>query len=62
MSRNKTIIKVENKVSCLPGYENFDTKSIAQRLPKFFHLKSSRELQMEKDKHDMRYSTIQHYA
>jgi len=48
----KGIIKLDNKVSCLPGYENFDTKSIAQRLPKFFHLKSSRELQMEKDKRE----------
>lgn len=47
---SKVILTLEKNVSCLPGYESFDTKSISKRMPKKFRLKSIKELQFEKDK------------
>jgi len=47
-----TIIELEKNVSCLPGFEKLDTASISKRLPKKRHLKSSKELQFEKDRRE----------
>jgi len=47
---NNTLTPPEDRVISLPGYESFDTVSIAQRLPKVFRLKSIKQLRMEKDK------------
>jgi len=41
------IIQIEDKVSCLPGYESLDTKEIAKRKTKMFVRKSSNELRLE---------------
>ena len=48
MSRKRTIITPEKNVSCLPGFENMDTASIAQRMPKR-RVKSIKELEFERD-------------
>lgn len=48
----KTIITIEKNVSCLPGYESFDTTSIARRMPKRARLKSVTELRFEKEKRE----------
>jgi len=51
MSKIKVnVITQEEKVTCLKGYEDFDTESIAKRLPKKRYLKSSKELNYEKKK------------
>tara|TARA_B110000503_G_C6920188_1_gene318358 strand:+ start:155 stop:328 length:174 start_codon:yes stop_codon:yes gene_type:complete len=51
MSKIKVnVITQEEKVTCLKGYEDFDTESIAKRLPKKRYLKSSKELKYEKKK------------
>lgn len=47
MKRN--IITITNRVSCLPGYENFDTVDIAKRMPRRQYLKSIKELRFEKE-------------
>jgi hypothetical protein len=49
MSKNITIINPEKNVCCLPGFESFDTASIAKRMPKRKYLKSIKELRFEKE-------------
>ena len=48
MNRSITIITPEKNVSCLPGFESFDTISIAKRMPRR-KLKSIKELKFEQD-------------
>ena len=50
MTRN--VVELEERVSCLPGYESFDTKSISKRMPKKVRVKTIKELQFEKDKRE----------
>jgi hypothetical protein len=44
-----SVITTENRVSCLPGYENFDTLAISKRMPRRRALKSIKELRWEKE-------------
>lgn len=44
-----TVITPEDKVCCLPGYENFDTREISKRMPRRRGLKSTTELRWEKE-------------
>lgn len=44
-----TIVTTEKLVSCLPGYEDFDTRSIARRLPRKQRVKSIKQLRWEKE-------------
>jgi hypothetical protein len=46
---DNNIINKQEKVSCIKGFEDFDTISIAKRLPKRRHLKSVKELTWEKE-------------
>lgn len=46
MNKSVTIINLEKHVSCLPGFESFDTVSIAKRMPRK-RLKSIKELRFE---------------
>lgn len=43
------IITIEKLVSCLPGFEDFDTQSIAKRLPRRQKIKSIKQLRWEKE-------------
>lgn len=40
----------QERVCCLPGYENFDTVEISKRIPKVFYLKSTEILREEQRK------------
>ena len=51
MSRKAfVIITTEKNVSCLKGYEDFDTESISRRMPRKFFLRTCTELQFKKEK------------
>jgi hypothetical protein len=50
--RASTIVTIEKNVSCIKGYESFDTASISKRLPRKFYLKSYVELEFEKQKRE----------
>ena len=48
--KKQNVIAQDKLVSCLPGFENFDTESISNRRPRVFQLKSIKELRMEKER------------
>ena len=60
MSKNITIITPEENVSCLPGYENFDTASVPRRFRTKIYVKSITELKFEQEKKSAKvYSTVE---
>jgi hypothetical protein len=54
------VITLEKNVSCLKGFESFDTASISKRLPRRRHLKSIKELRWKKEIRESKINTIQH--
>tara|TARA_R110000772_G_scaffold144085_1_gene253674 strand:- start:935 stop:1114 length:180 start_codon:yes stop_codon:yes gene_type:complete len=59
MSKENTIIHIENKMSCLPGFENLDTESISKRMPRR-NIKTIKELQYDKERKDAKQNRIKY--
>ena len=53
---SKEIITLGKNACCIPGFESFDTTSIAKRLRRKRHVKSIKELKYEKARKDRRIS------
>tara|TARA_R110001592_G_scaffold148167_8_gene372923 strand:- start:2977 stop:3168 length:192 start_codon:yes stop_codon:yes gene_type:complete len=54
------IITLEKNVSCIKGFESFDTTSISKRLPRRRHVKSIKELRWEKEIRESKINILQH--
>ncbi len=59
MSKEITIIHIEDKMSCLPGFENLDTKSISKRMPRR-NIKTIKELKYEQSEKANRRNNIKY--